>query len=103
MNITKEMKNELLYRVNKHNEKCVKVMDLYDDENCNEECVETMVAANIEVGIEYCCWMMKYGFDDARVDMVSGEIIPKSECDIWATHAGKPRYLSFEFVDEEEA
>jgi hypothetical protein len=75
-------------------------MDLYEDENCNMECVDTMVQANVSVGIEYCCWMYEYGFDDVRVDMVNGMVIPKSECDIFATMPnGNLRYLSFTWAD----
>lgn len=97
------MVNALIARMNAHNDRCLKTMDLYEEEDCNEQCVDTMVRANIEVGIEYCCWMMEYGMDDARVDMVNGMVIPKSKCDIWATTPeGKPRYLSFEWIDNQE-
>ena len=93
----------IIDRVNAHNDRCLLVMDLYEEEGCNEQCIDTMVQSNIAVGIEYCCWMMEYGMDDARVDMMTGMVIPKDKCDIRATTPdGKLRYLSFEWADNHE-
>lgn len=99
-NASNEMMNNLIGRVNAHNDRCIQTWNLYDNEDCNEECVDTMVQANISVGIEYCCWMFEYGMDEARVDMLNGMIVSKRDCDIRATTAeGKPRYLSFTWAE----
>lgn len=102
----KNAMNEVIKRTNDHNAHCKKVADMwaaeYDEEMGPNQCVETMRQANIEVGIEYCCWMRHYGLP-AVVDMMLGYVLPEDEVDTEEeVEEGKKRYLVFEWVEDDK-
>ena len=107
--ISKDEKNEIIDRVNQHNDRCYKVGGLLADAiTCSAsksviECYHTMVNGNLETGIQYCCLMSKYGFD-AVVDRIDGSVVSRDAVDTTELlEDGVLRYLGWEFAEDDSA
>jgi hypothetical protein len=96
MNKTK--KNEIITRLNNHNDYCATVGSMLFDAKCGEpraisiEAADSMRLGNIETGIELCCIAREAGID-ACVDMCFGYVFPRKECD-----TNNERFRTFEFA-----
>lgn len=76
-------KNEIIDRLNEHNDYCARVGAMLFDAKCGEprainvEAADAMRLGNVTVGIELCCIAREAGID-ACVDIYNGYVIPQS-------------------------
>ena len=98
--------NELIDRVNQHNDSCYRVWEALCDAIDNDankskiECYMTMREGNYETGIEYCCLLRVAGLN-AVVDRITGAVVSEDTVEMKEVvmEDGKPRYLTFCFAD----
>lgn len=90
-------KNDVIERMNAHNDYCYKVSCMLFDAKCeepraiNRDAAESMVEGNIETGIDLCCMANEVGLN-ACVDMIWGYILPYMDTD-------DERYKRFCYAD----
>ena len=62
--------------IKRHNEYCDKVRILSRDDTVNTDCIDSMVAGNVETGMKYCRLLNNNG-EDFVVDVVWGYVLER--------------------------